>query len=125
MSGVNHRKESTWEPLIQQISNRLGSWHNRFVSLGGRVVIINSILNSIPIFYLSFIKIPSRVCRPKKNGGSGIKDLRWVNQAMLGKWRWRLLVEETGLWKDILIAHYGANMVGSTRGRSVRVLGRP
>lgn len=59
--GANMRKERTWEPLIQHISNRLGSWRNRFVSLGGRVVRIDLILNSIPIFYLSFIKSPSSV----------------------------------------------------------------
>jgi len=41
---------------------------------------------------------------------------------MLGKWRWRLLVGETGLWKDILCARYGAVLVGSTRGGSVRGL---
>jgi hypothetical protein len=28
------------------------------VSLGGRIVLLNAVLNAIPIFYLSFMKIP-------------------------------------------------------------------
>jgi hypothetical protein len=41
---------------------------------------------------------------------------------MLGKWRWRILDGDIGLWKDILCARYGAVLVGTTRGGSVRGL---
>lgn len=30
---------------------------NKYVSLGGRIVLLNSVLNAMPIFYLSFLKI--------------------------------------------------------------------
>jgi len=33
------------------------------VSLGGRIVLLNSVLNAIPIFFLSFLKIPAKVVR--------------------------------------------------------------
>jgi hypothetical protein len=35
-----------------------------------------------------------------------VRDLRQVNLALLAKWRWRFLLEEGGLWRDILIARY-------------------
>jgi hypothetical protein len=31
--------------------------------LGGRIVLINALLNSIPVFFLSFLKIPIKVWR--------------------------------------------------------------
>lgn len=55
--GANPRLENTWQPLLDLLANRLGSWGNKFISLGGRVVLLNSVLNSIPIFYLSVMKL--------------------------------------------------------------------
>jgi hypothetical protein len=49
--------ELAWEPMVECLRKRLRGWKNRYVNLGGRIVIINSVLNSIPIFYLSFLKI--------------------------------------------------------------------
>jgi hypothetical protein len=33
------------------------------------------------------------VCRPKKDGGLGIRDLQVMNISLLAKWRWKLLEE--------------------------------
>ncbi|MCH87610.1 putative non-LTR retroelement reverse transcriptase [Trifolium medium] len=35
------------------------------------------------------------------------RDLRAVNLALLGKWRWRILSGGQGIWRDILLARYG------------------
>jgi len=43
------------------VDRRLNSWKNMFVALGGQVVLVNSVLNFIPIFYLSFFKLPVEV----------------------------------------------------------------
>jgi hypothetical protein len=59
--GANPRRASTWEPVVKTIEKRLFSWRNRYVSLGGRVVLINSVFASILVFYLSFLKMPSSV----------------------------------------------------------------
>ncbi|KAK2449929.1 hypothetical protein QL285_009079 [Trifolium repens] len=136
--GANPRLSSTWDPVVKSIEKRLFSWKNRYVSLGGRVVLINSILASLPVFFLSFFKMPTKVrmkivrlqrkflwggssgdkekiswvswkdvCRPKEEGGLGVKDLLWFNLALLAKWRWRLLMEHGSLWKRVLGAKYG------------------
>jgi hypothetical protein len=115
--GADPRKERTWKLLLNSLAKRLGDWQYRYVSLGGRVILLNSLLNSILIFYLSFMKMPiniwkqivklqrqflwggtnrqrkipwvswANVCKSKADGGLGIKDLRAVNLALLGKWR--------------------------------------
>jgi hypothetical protein len=114
------------------------------VSLGGRIVLLNAVLNAIPIFYLSFMKIPvsvwkkirriqrdflwgcqgdrkkinwikwDTICLPKNNGGLGVRDVRVVNISLLTKWRWRLLHEDNAVWKEVVKSKYGSGVVGST-----------
>jgi hypothetical protein len=55
--GANPRWMVTWEPLLEALRKRLSTWGNKYVSLGGRIVLLNSVLNAIPIFYLSFLKV--------------------------------------------------------------------
>jgi hypothetical protein len=119
--GANPRRLATWEPMVNTLTKKLNSWSHRHVSLGGRLVLLNSVLNSIPIFYLSFMRMPAQiikkvtriqreflwggvnggrklswikwrvVCQGKNNGGLGVRDIKAVNLSLLMKWRWRLL----------------------------------
>jgi hypothetical protein len=59
--GANPRNELTWAPLLEQLRKRLFSWRNKHISFGGRIVLINAVLNAIPIFYLSYLKLPNIV----------------------------------------------------------------
>ena len=61
--GANLRGMSTWEPLVENLSGKLNSWFHKYISFGGRIVLLNSVLNAIPIFYLSFLKLPVQVWR--------------------------------------------------------------
>eukprot|EP00268_Persea_americana_P068371 TRINITY_DN9519_c0_g1_i11.p1 TRINITY_DN9519_c0_g1~~TRINITY_DN9519_c0_g1_i11.p1 ORF type:complete len:140 (+),score=16.18 TRINITY_DN9519_c0_g1_i11:470-889(+) len=46
------------------------------------------------------------VCSPKDFGSLGLRPLRNMNQALLGRWLGRLGEESDGLWRSILIAKY-------------------
>jgi hypothetical protein len=59
--GANPNCEATWDPLVDHLKKRLFSWRNKYISFGGRIVLINSVLNAIPIFHLSFLKLPTKV----------------------------------------------------------------
>jgi hypothetical protein len=59
--GANPRKFSTWEHILNILMGRLRSWGNKYVSLGGQIFLINAVLSAIPIFYLSFLKMPVKV----------------------------------------------------------------
>lgn len=48
--GASPQNESTLRPLIDISFSRISSWSNKFVNLGGRVVI----LNSSHVFYRDF-----------------------------------------------------------------------
>ena len=105
---------------MRKFEAKLAKWKQRSLSMGGRITLINSVLSALPIFLLSFFKIPKKVvqkivsiqrnflwgghheaskipwvkwdivCLPKNKGGLGIKDLSKFNEALLDKWGWEL-----------------------------------
>jgi len=143
--GGNPGRATTWEPLLDQFSKKLCSWGNKYLSFGGRIVLLISVLNALPIFYLSFFKMPvcvakkivriqreflwggtkdgrkinwvswKVVCQPKDIGSLGVREVRVVNLSLLAKWRWRLLNSNNALWKDILVERYGPKVVSCWR----------
>lgn len=73
--------------IIENVKIRLSSWKSRHLSMGGRVVMINSILNLIPLYTISFYMAPCKVNNQIKNiqarfpwGGSENKNkVHWVS----------------------------------------------
>lgn len=59
--GANPRRYSTWSTTIDSMWKRLSEWNGRHLSIGGRLVLLNSVLSSIPLYYLSFYKAPRKV----------------------------------------------------------------
>lgn len=49
-----------------------------------------------------------KICKSKKKGGLGIKDLKKMNVSLMAKWWWRLEQEE-GLWQSIVKHKYLRN----------------
>jgi len=48
------------------------------------------------------------LCTPKGEGGLDIKNVKTFNEALLAKWKWRLGLEEKGMWKEVLESKYGS-----------------
>jgi hypothetical protein len=55
------------------------------------------------------------ICKPKKEGGLGVRNLRLVNVSLLAKWKWKLLSRDDELWKDVVVARYGRDVMGKRR----------
>ncbi|XP_058762935.1 uncharacterized mitochondrial protein AtMg00310-like [Vicia villosa] len=136
MVGANLRRKHTWLRVLNNLRSRLSMWKGRNISIGGRVTLINSVLNAIPSFTLSFFKAPGlvlkeirsilnnflwcgnankrcghwvdwhTVCKPKEKGGLGVRDVGEVNKALLLKWKWRILLEDKTLCSDFLAMRY-------------------
>jgi magnesium-transporting ATPase (P-type) len=47
--------------IEERIEKRLSSWKGKYLSVGGRLVLINLVLSSLPIFILSFFENPKGV----------------------------------------------------------------
>ncbi|KAJ0749948.1 putative RNA-directed DNA polymerase [Helianthus annuus] len=132
--GANMNRISNWSPVIESFRARLAKWKSHFLSIGGRVVLIKSVMESLPSFYFSLYKAPKKiildleamikkflwggsgeekkmhwvawekVSRPKNHGGLGLSKLEVINNSLLTKWGWRFKTEENNLWKKIIIA---------------------
>jgi len=59
--GTNPRHSAIWDPVIRKCEEKLARWKQKHVSFGGRVTLINSVLTTLPIYFLSFFKIPNKV----------------------------------------------------------------
>jgi len=114
--GGDPQRLAFWEPVMNAVKSRLSGWQSRFLSFGGRLVLLKSVLTSLPVYALSFFKAPSgiisslesmfnnffwggsednrkiswiawsSVCLSKEGGGLGVRQLREFNLALLGKW---------------------------------------
>ena len=49
----------------------------------------------------------SKVCSPIQYGGLAIQNLRYFNEALLGKWLWRFGHEREALWRRVIRIKYG------------------
>ncbi|KAG7577326.1 Ribonuclease H-like superfamily [Arabidopsis thaliana x Arabidopsis arenosa] len=104
--------------------------------MAGRVTLTRSVLASIPVHSMSTIALPSsiiksldkvardfvwgshtgqrkqhllawkRVCRPRLEGGLGIRSAKAMNKALLSKVGWRLLRDKDSLWAKVLRSKY-------------------
>jgi len=132
--GANMRKASSWQSIIEKVQARLQTWKSSCLSRAGRLVLIKSVLNSLPLYYLSLFKVPKKVAndivrlqrkflwcgskegrymplvnwemvmKQKSKGGLGVGDIVSKNAALLFKWWWRFASEEGALWKAVIQA---------------------
>ena len=124
-----------WLWIIQKLEKRISHWTFQYLSLGGRLVLVNSVLSSIPVYWMSLAPLPATILQklrsimfnflwgslvnnrkyhlvcwndmswPKKFGGWGIKNLLWFNISLRLKNLWRLL-HSKGLWFHVIHIKY-------------------
>lgn len=120
---------SLWNPVVEMVERKLSSWKVNYLSIGGRVTLIKSVLSNLPVYYFSMFRCPSSIikrlerlqreflwhgtssqkkihlvdwesiCKLKEEGGLGIRPLKKMNQALLGKWLWMIGDGSQGLWR--------------------------
>ena len=135
--GANPSSQLVWEPIITKFKSKLAKWAQKNISMAGKVTLINSVLNALPIYLLSFFKIPQKVvkklislqrnflwggdidqkkipwvkwtdlCLPKADGGLGIKDISKFNSALMGRWLWAFASDQQQLWARVITSKYG------------------
>ncbi|XP_072084417.1 uncharacterized protein [Arachis hypogaea] len=137
--GANPRLVKTWKPIIDKVEEKLSMWKAKVLNKAGKLVLIKSVLNSLPVYYLSLFKMPKGVaeklislqrrflwCKedgrngmalvrwevvqaPKKLGGLGVGDALIRNTALLFKWWWRFAKEDCPLWKKVVCSCHNLN----------------
>ncbi|GMH30433.1 hypothetical protein Nepgr_032276 [Nepenthes gracilis] len=110
--------------LTEKITRRIKSWKNRWLSFGGRLQLVASILSSVHLYWASIFILPKSIlkqidcikrrflwngssegktnakvawadiCYPKSEGGLGLKNLQAQNKALICKLLWRILSKD-------------------------------
>jgi len=52
----NPRKVKFWDPVLTKLKDRLNIWKERFLCMAGRICLIKSVINAVPLFYISIFK---------------------------------------------------------------------
>ena len=61
--GNSMKRASAWKPVVDKIQNRLNTWKARILSRAGRLTLIKSVLNSLPLYYMSMFKMPRSIAQ--------------------------------------------------------------
>ncbi|CAN1188042.1 Putative ribonuclease H protein At1g65750 [Linum perenne] len=113
--GTKATSKVIWDPVIYSLESRIQSWKTKFLSFGGRIAMLKSVLSGMSIYFMSVLKAPVEVINkieriqnrflwagstdkdkihwirweivktPKNLGGLGVHDLRTLNSALLAK----------------------------------------
>lgn len=52
--GVDASRRVTWKLVLDKIRSRLTSWNNIHLSLGGKIVLLKSMLYALPIYFVFY-----------------------------------------------------------------------
>jgi hypothetical protein len=60
---MHYRKlrNKDWEKIEERLEKKLSSWKGKYLLVGGRLVLINLVLTSLPMFMLSFFEVSKGV----------------------------------------------------------------
>jgi len=56
----SHKSGAFWNGVIEKVQAKLSRWKGRCLSMAGRICLIRFVLSSIPLFFMSLFKLPSR-----------------------------------------------------------------
>jgi hypothetical protein len=127
-----------WLFLVRKLAGRVEPWWGKFMSSGGRLILSNSCLASLPQFAMGLFLLqdgihakfdshrarfywegtgPKRryhlvnwpaVCRPKECGGLGLLNSKKMNLALMIKWIWKLYQADNPIWAQIIRGKYNS-----------------
>jgi hypothetical protein len=129
------QRVADWLWLIRKIEKKIGVWCYKWLSLGGRFIMLKMVLESQSIYWMAVELIPKfilnqirKLCfnflwngnnttshihlcswealsRPKSSGGWGLRNLAHFNTSLLANTLWDTLFDK-GLWHNIVMDKY-------------------
>ncbi|XP_074315230.1 uncharacterized protein LOC141651414 [Silene latifolia] len=115
------------QPLLARIRTKMGHWESLHLTYAGKVTLINSVIFGIEAFWCASLLLPKgiikeleskcrkflwgttgnrrfiffsweKVCRARKHGGLGIREVLSWNKALLLHMFWKLCHKPTSIW---------------------------
>jgi len=122
--------------ITKKLKTRLTGWYAKTLSMGGKEVLLKSVAMALPVYAMSCFKLTKyqcqqitsamtsvwwnsceehkkmhwvsweKMCKTRKEGGLGFRDVGDFNQALLAKQAWRLLTKPHSLFARVYKARY-------------------
>jgi len=132
---ANKYQSRDWSWLIGKVEKRLKGWSHKWLSRAGRLVLVKSVLEAIPVYWMLLSWIPrgtlekirrlcfrylwsgknenqitpwvgwKKIAIPKGLGGWGLKNIFLFAQALAAKGGWRMLKTDS-LWTRVIKRKY-------------------
>jgi ribonuclease HI len=124
-----------WAWLVDIFVKKIGFWCNKWLSLGGRLILVKSVLESLAVYWMMLERIPTKIIttlrslsfkflwgghadlqrihlcswqtlsQPRRAGGWGLKNLSTFNVALLASNFWRA-VSHNSIWNQLITDKY-------------------
>ncbi|CAN1815926.1 Putative ribonuclease H protein At1g65750 [Linum perenne] len=128
--------KNTYQYIIERLDSKLDGWKRNSLSLVGRVTLASSVLNALPSYAMQTSTLPASIlnkidsrirsfvwggskdqrkvhllswdtiCRPKSQGGLGLRMAKELNEAFLMKLGWQILKHPEKLWIHVATSKY-------------------
>ena len=72
--GAPNKASSVWDGVEKRVRRRLAHWKRQYISKGGRITLINSMMASMPLYQMSIFCMPKLVARRSEKSQ---KDFLW------------------------------------------------
>lgn len=138
------RNRQIYDNIMEALQTKLAGWKAKLLSQASRVVLIKSVISSLPVHHLSYFaltdkearncdsvvanffwgnhqnnKTPhmiawNKICKPKAQGGLGIRKFRDFNHALLGRQAWRIISNPNAILSQVYRAKYCSDPINLT-----------
>jgi hypothetical protein len=132
---------SSWEHLLSSFTKTLSSWTFKALNLPSQLILLKAFLQALPIYIFSALAAPKfvlttiksmqrnflwqgltkekkialvswdKLCRPKEQGGLGLRDPTIMNKILSAKIWWRWLKNPKELWEKLWRKKYAPKTV--------------
>ncbi|KAG5594579.1 hypothetical protein H5410_035811 [Solanum commersonii] len=121
--GAKSMSMEIWNGVIEKCEKKLARWKSQYLSMGGRLTLINYVLDALPTYMMSLFPIPPGIINrldsirrkflwqgnKDRFEGLGIKNLKNQSKALRMIWLWEYSNENRSLWVRVLKAKYEEN----------------
>lgn len=138
----SQQREDTYAYLIDKVRKRLSTWKSKQLAFAGRVTLVQLVLPAIPSYTMQTVLLPKSVCdkieqlmrnfiwgatdqqrkwhtvsweamcRPKDQGGLGLRRVHLFNKALLMRLAWNMMANPIALWVQVIRHKYGCGSEG-------------